>query len=206
MANDPRTSHASYIVLGVVALRGPTTSYQLKQYVSESISYFWPLQHASLYREPKRLETLGLLSSKIEPSGRRRQFFEITSKGLSELLNWIKGPGSQTLELRDEALLKLHFGQLVEPADIRTLAESQLAERQSRLAFFTELQQRYQSGPDQEHTLQTLKAGQAFERAFIAFWREIASHADGLVTAPSIPPAPGKRSRRATRTTRKSHA
>jgi PadR family transcriptional regulator, regulatory protein AphA len=196
VTDEARASHVSYVILGITALRGPTTSYQLKQYVSESIGYFWPLQHASLYREPKRLESLGLLRSSSEQAGRRRQFFEITDSGLELLRDWIREPVGLAPELRDEALLKLHFGELVEPGSVRELAETQLMERKARLAFFVDLEQRYKDWPDQRHTLETLKAGQAFERGFIAFWREISLHAEDL--APVAPrttttsPAPRK--------------
>lgn len=182
MADESRTTHVSFVVLGVTAVRGPTTSYQLKQYVAESIGYFWPMQHASLYREPRRLESLGLLRSEVEPDGRRRQFFIITDQGLAALREWISDPRGQTPELRDEALLKLHFGQLVDPDVIRDLAETQIVERKARLALFTDLHNRYQDWPDHQHPLATLKAGQLLERASIAFWREIAEHADSLAS------------------------
>ena len=184
MVDGPRTSHVSFVVLGVTAVRGPTTSYQLKQYVSESIGYFWPLQHASLYREPRRLEAMGLLRSEIEPDGRRRQFFIITEAGLAALRGWITEPRGQMPELRDEALLKLHFGQLVDSESIRDLAETQMVERKARLALFTDLHNRYKDWPDHGHQLATVTAGQVLERASIAFWREIAQHADDLAPDP----------------------
>lgn len=135
-----------------------------------------------LYREPKRLEALGLLTSRTETDGRRRQFFEITEDGTAALRNWIKEPASQAPELRDEALLKLHFGSLVDGASVQRVAEEQLLVRKGRLAFFTELEDRYRDWPEHGHALATLKAGQAFERAFIAFWRELAGSADDLTS------------------------
>ncbi|MCX2713612.1 PadR family transcriptional regulator [Mycolicibacterium sp. J2] len=181
MSEGSRLSHLSYVVLGVIAVRGPTTSYQLKQYVAESIAYLWPLQHATLYREPRRLEDCGLLQSETEEGGRRRQFFTITPEGLDYLRNWLCDPGTaQPSELHDEALLKLHFGELADPATIRDLAENQIVERKARLAHFTDLQHRYQDRPGIGYPLATLRAGQMIEKASIAFWREIAETADEL--------------------------
>lgn len=180
MGDPLRLGHVSFVVLGVTAARGPTTSYQLKRYVAESIGYFWPLQHASLYREPRRLESLGLLRVEVEPTGRRRQFFVITEDGLEALRAWLTGPVDQPPELRDEALLKLHFGQLVDPSAVRDLAEAQLMERKARLALFTDLAKRYENWPDHRYPLETLRAGQVFERAFVSFWREIANSAEEL--------------------------
>lgn len=186
MSEGSRLTHLSYVVLGVIAVRGPTTSYQLKQYVAESIAYLWPLQHATLYREPRRLEERGLLQSETEDGGRRRQFFTITASGLDHLRKWLRDPNTaQPSELHDEALLKLHFGELVDPAAMRELAENQIVERKARLAYYTDLQRRYQDRPDLGYPLATLRAGQMIEKASIAFWREIAETADDL--APSRP-------------------
>ncbi|TRW89102.1 PadR family transcriptional regulator [Mycolicibacterium sp. 018/SC-01/001] len=179
--SEGRLNHLSYVVLGVIAVRGPTTSYQLKQYVAESIAYLWPLQHATLYREPRRLEDLGLLQSETEDGGRRRQFFTITPEGLACLRNWLRDPvTAQPSELHDEALLKLHFGELADPSSMRELAENQIVERKTRLAYFTDLQRRYQDRPGIGYPLATLRAGQMIEKASIAFWREIAETADEL--------------------------
>jgi len=48
----------SYVVLGMVAMRGTTTSYDLKRAIGHSVGYFWPFPHAQLYSEPKRLVEL----------------------------------------------------------------------------------------------------------------------------------------------------
>lgn len=184
MSEGARLTHLSYVVLGVIAVRGPTTSYQLKQYVAESIAYLWPLQHATLYREPRRLESAGLLRSETEDGGRRRQFFTITDEGLACLRDWLRDPGtSQPAELHDEALLKLHFGELVDPSSMRELAENQIVERKARLAYYADLERRYQDRPDLGFPLATLTAGQMIEKASIAFWREIAETADDLAPA-----------------------
>ncbi len=73
-----RLTTTSYVVLGMVAVRGPSTSYDLKRAVNHSVGYFWPFPHAQLYSEPKRLVELGLLELDVEPTGRRRQTYTIT--------------------------------------------------------------------------------------------------------------------------------
>ncbi len=124
-----------------------------------------------------------MLTSHTETDGRRRQFFEITEDGTAALRSWIEEPASQAPELRDEALLKLHFGSLVDGASVQRMAEEQPLVRKSRLAFFSDLENRYRNWPEHGHALATLKAGQAFERAFIAFWRELATNANDLRTS-----------------------
>ena len=68
-------SPTSYVVLGMIAMRGATTSYDLKRAISHSIGYFWPFPHAQLYAEPRRLVEFGLLSASTEENGRRRRTY-----------------------------------------------------------------------------------------------------------------------------------
>lgn len=180
MSTAARLTPASYTVLGVIALRGPTTSYELKAYVAESIRYIWPLPHAQLYKEPQRLVGLGLLGADSEPDGRRRRFFAITDAGRDALRDWLAEAGSGPSELRDEALLKLHFGGLSSAADVRALAERQLAQHEARLQMFEGLQDEYGGQPDKAHQLMTLHMGRVIEHGSIGFWREVADHAEGL--------------------------
>lgn len=180
MSTAARLTPASYTVLGVIALRGPTTSYELKAYVAESIRYIWPLPHAQLYKEPQRLVGLGLLHADSERDGRRRRFFAITDAGRDTLRAWLADAGSGPSELRDEALLKLHFGGLSSASDVRALAEHQVAQHEERLRMFEGLQDAYGGQPDKAHQLTTLHMGRVLEHGSIAFWREVADRAEGL--------------------------
>ncbi len=171
---------ASYIALGVTARRGPTTSYDLKRYVAESIGYFWQIPHAQLYAEPQRLEDLGLLRSRREPDGRRRRFFEITHAGREAFEAWLADPSTDAPELRDTGLLKLHFGALASPADVRALGEHQREVREERLERFLAYEAEYDGRAGHEHQLLTLRLGQAYERMFAAFWQLVADSAEDL--------------------------
>lgn len=167
---DLRLSPTSYVVLGVIALRGPTTSYELGRYVATSTEYFWPVQHAQLYREPKRLAAGGLLDVEVEDEGRRRQFFTLTVAGRAALDAWLDDPVDDLVELRDAGLVKLQFSPLMQPESRAALVEQQLALRTSRLAEFQEMAGRYD---DVSREVPTLAMGIALEEAAIAFWRSL---------------------------------
>jgi PadR family transcriptional regulator, regulatory protein AphA len=167
-----RLSPTSYVVLGVIALRGPTTSYDLGRYVATSTEYFWPVQHAQLYREPKRLAAAGLLDMEAEPDGRRRQFFSLTDAGRDALDAWLEDPVEDVVELRDAGLVKLQFSSLMRPDARAALVTQQLEARTERLAEFERMAERYD---DLEREAPTLAMGIALEHAAIAFWRSLAS-------------------------------
>ena len=47
--------HSAYIVLGLIGLFGPGTSYDLKRWADGSVGYFWTFPRSQLYAEPQRL-------------------------------------------------------------------------------------------------------------------------------------------------------
>ena len=65
-----RLSTTSYVVLGMIGLRGPSTPDELKRGIGRSVGYFWPFPHAQLYAELERLERLELLAVESEDGGR----------------------------------------------------------------------------------------------------------------------------------------
>src|SRR5688572_20466911 len=71
MSTEPRLGPTSYLVLGIVALRGPSTPYDLKRFVQLTVGNFWPFPHTQLYAEPARLAEAGLLEETREETGRR---------------------------------------------------------------------------------------------------------------------------------------
>ena len=117
----------SYLVLGMIRLRGPSTSYELKGAVGRSIGYFWPFPHAQLYREPASLVENGLLEEQQESGGRRRRFYSITPAGEEALRKWLREPVHKMLEMRDLALLKLFLSELMTKGELEAMARNQEA-------------------------------------------------------------------------------
>jgi DNA-binding PadR family transcriptional regulator len=168
----------SYVVLGIVASRGPSTSYEMKKLVQTSISFFWTFPHAQLYREPQRLVQLGLLEEEQHEGGRRRRVFTLTEAGRAALDEWLASPGPFDVEIRDLALLKLFFGRLARDASIAELAAEQLAGHRRQQALYEQLLDRYAGRDELAHQLAPLRIGVAYEQAYIDFWQEVAERPD----------------------------
>ncbi|SFF35717.1 PadR family transcriptional regulator [Blastococcus tunisiensis] len=189
MVNE-RLSPTSYVVLGMVALRGPSTSYDLKRAIQRSIGYFWPFPHAGLYSEPQRLEKLGLLSADSEQDGRRRRTYSITDAGLREVRAWLAAPTNEHFQLRDVAELKLFFNELGEPTNVRRLAREQIEQHEQRIRVYEDMQERYGGVPSVARRMVTLRLGLEMERAALRFWtalseEESAGGGDEVHGAPS---------------------
>jgi PadR family transcriptional regulator AphA len=170
-----RLGATSYLVLGMVALRGPSTPYELKRAVGRSVGRFWPFPHAQFYTEPARLAAAGLLNEFQEPVGRRRRTYTITDSGREAVRRWLKEPSIDPMEVRDLAELKLFFGELTDEATIVALARTQ--ERLYRdLAIELEaLAARFAGDLTRTWRMMPLGLGLAVYRAAAEFWGEVAS-------------------------------
>lgn len=169
-----RLSTTSYVVLGMVALRGPSTPYDLKRAVGRSIGYFWTFPHAQLYSEPKRLARAGLLDLREEQHGRRRKLYTITTEGRAALREWLAEPVNAHFELRDVAEIKLFFNELADSDDVARLAASQVDQHERRIAEYENMKAKYGDVEGVATRMVTLELGLGMEHAALEFWRGVA--------------------------------
>src|SRR5579862_279445 len=176
-----RLTPTSYLVLGLLAREGPSTSYDLERHVGATLGNFWSFPHTLLYSEPARLAELGLTTERREPGGRRRRVFEVTAAGQSAVAAWIDRPSVDGTELRDPGLLQLFFADLASPQARLRLAEEQLAIHEAKLAAYRE-DARLERLPGRstrgqrtfEHWRgETLAMGLLYESAAVTFWRGV---------------------------------
>jgi PadR family transcriptional regulator, regulatory protein AphA len=180
-----RLGPTSYVVLGSIALRGPSTSYDLKRFVELTLGHFWTFPHSQLYAEPERLARAGLLTEEREQGGRRRRTYAITADGRQALDAWLHEPTAGQVELRHPGLVKLFFSELVDDDAFNALAREQLAAHRAMLARYEWLFRRYGDRPEYARRTLPLQAGLGMERALIAFWEEVAEATPVQVADPS---------------------
>jgi DNA-binding PadR family transcriptional regulator len=176
-----RLGPTSYVVLGMVALRGSSTPYEVKRAVRRSVGRFWPFPHAQMYAEPQRLARAGLLREQREEEGRRRRIYTITDAGLDALRAWLHEPTTRPMEIRDLGELKLFFSELATDEDISALARTQAALYQEQVADLKALEARFADDAARARRMAPLRLGMRIYRAAAAFWEEIAA---------DVPPAP----------------
>jgi DNA-binding PadR family transcriptional regulator len=169
-----RLGPTSYVVLGTIALRGPSTSYDLKRFVEVTLGHFWSFPHSQLYAEPDRLARAGLLTEDREEGGRRRRTYAITDAGREAVVAWLGESSPGTPEQRDLGLLKVFFSELGDEDAFEALVDEQMAVHRSMLSRYEWLWRRYGDRPEYARRTLTLKAGLAMERALLAFWEELA--------------------------------
>jgi PadR family transcriptional regulator, regulatory protein AphA len=169
-----RLTPVSCLVLGLIGLRGPSSPYDLKRAISRSVSYFWPFPHSQLYDEPERLVKAGLLSRKVETSGRRRKIYKLTRKGERALGNWLTTPPSDVFEIRDMAVLQLFFSEFMSEKDLIQLARSQAKLYRERLAIYAQIEKTYVGRMGRNRRMAPLFLGIKMASACLDFWEDIA--------------------------------
>jgi PadR family transcriptional regulator AphA len=170
-----RLGPTSYLVLGLIGLRGPSTPYDLKRAAARSVAYFWSFPHSQLYSEPDRLAAAGLLEIEREEGGRNRKVYDLTEAGRHALRTWLESPPLEMPELRDTALLQLFFGEFASREALARLADEQGKRHRERLAIYEEIAQHYAGRSDRRRRLAPLGIGFALEKAYIQFWKTIAA-------------------------------
>jgi PadR family transcriptional regulator, regulatory protein AphA len=107
-------SPTAYVILGMVS-REPRSGYEIKALVDNTTRFFWAASYGQIYPELKRLAEAGLIAGSDVPRGeRKRTVYAITDDGERELKAWLRQP-PQTVEMREEGLLKLFFAGVLPP-------------------------------------------------------------------------------------------
>ena len=134
------------VILGMIRM-GKRTGYDIKQLVDVSTRFFWAASYGQIYPELNRLERLGLVESKLAPTGaRKRKEYELTPAGRRALAEWAAAPARMP-ELRDENLLKLFFADLIPAADALEQLRMRRAGHEEFLAFLRQIEVRPEEEP-----------------------------------------------------------
>lgn len=180
MKTERELAISSYVVLGLLAMCGPQTPYELKKLVDGSIGYFWDFPRAQLYVDPERLAAQGYAEEEREPEGRRRRTYHVTESGVGALRAWLRDTTATEVELRDAGLLKLYFGFLLNQTDVVALAERERDSHRRRLSQYRQIKADLEGMPDNQFALTTLELGLQYEQLSIEFWEGVARHPPAL--------------------------
>ena len=179
-----RLSAVSYLVLGLIGLRGPSTPYQLKRAAERTINYFWPFPHSQLYSEPARLAEAGLLEQDREEGGRRRLLYKLATPGKEALARWLQQPPGEVFEMRDMAVLQLFFSDFLPTDRLVTLADDQVRLYRERLNYYADVQRHNENEVGIERRMAPLRLGVRMAEVCLEFWSEISKNP---------PPSPGEK-------------
>ena len=140
-----RLTTTSYAVLTQVAVR-PWSSYELAQQRVRYFRYVWPRAESAIYREVKRLSSMGLLEdTKVYTGKRARTVYSITDAGKEALREWLGTPVSP-FSMDFEAMLRIWVAPLGTKDEVIGTLKQVRADVQEMLEFAGQVKQEFIDG------------------------------------------------------------
>ena len=124
----------TYGMLGLLALWGPLSGYDLKHLCDYSLAPMWGVVQSQVYKELRRMQALGWVEMEREEQESRpdRKVYSITEKGYAALRSWQAQP-PDVFQIRDELLLKVLFGSFASPNDLARNLRNSIVEHEMHL-------------------------------------------------------------------------
>lgn len=169
-------SDNAYALLGLLAVLGERSGYELKKIADQSIRYFyWSPSRSQVYRTLHQLERLGYaIPREVEQESLPdKRLYRITPAGELTLRAWLARRPLPPDEIRSPATLLIFFGDLV-PRDVLLTQLQELRERAAEdLERFREIGARISSEPRAMFRYLVLRRGIADARETIAWVDEV---------------------------------
>jgi DNA-binding PadR family transcriptional regulator len=122
---DSELSATAWAVLGVLSFPGEDRSgYEVKSWADRSLQYFyWSPALSQIYRELKKLESVGYVSSYLAPQDelRNKRLYRITDAGRDAVTNWAASSPTTAPVLKHGVLLRVWLGHLLGTEQLRTV-------------------------------------------------------------------------------------
>jgi DNA-binding PadR family transcriptional regulator len=159
----------------------PQSGYDLNKAFDGSVGFFWKATHQQIYRELAKLEDQGWVHSEVVPQMGRpdKKLFRVSDRGREVLTDWISQP-CEPPPTRDELLIKVFMGALVDREVILQQIIQHRQQHQEQLRTFEQIEAEFfpnpqQSSPDALFRYLTLRRGIRHEQEWLA-WCDEAIH------------------------------
>lgn len=143
-------SDNAYALLGLLAVLGERSGYELKKVADQSIRYFyWSPSRSQVYRALHQLERLGYVTAREveQESLPDKRLYRISPVGESALRGWLARRPLPPDDIRSPATLVIFFGDLV-PREVLLEQLHELRRRaEADLARFLEIEGRIAGDP-----------------------------------------------------------
>lgn len=139
----------AYAILATLAHQ-ECSGYDLAKRFDESVGYFWSATHQQIYRELSQLEAKEWIHSHtVEQTDRpNKKLFSLTPLGRQKMVEWMAQPSKHSKH-KEEILVKLFAGSLMEPHQWRVELLRSQAIHQQQLQTYQNIAQQYFPDPIQ---------------------------------------------------------
>jgi DNA-binding PadR family transcriptional regulator len=122
----PELPATSWAVLGLLSFDRELSGYEVKKWADSSLRFFyWSPASSQIYSELRRLEHLGLLTSRVAAQDdlRNKRLYRITTAGSTALRSWVENAPVEPPVLKHGVVLRAWLGHLSTPAHVRAVVE-----------------------------------------------------------------------------------
>lgn len=124
----PEPTPTGYTLLGLLSFGSELSGYELKRW-ADNLRFFWSAPAMSqVYREVERLAAAGLVTQRrvVRDGARSTKVYRLTPEGERVLRAWLVTPPAPPT-LRHPAALRVFFGHLLDPDELRSALEAHRA-------------------------------------------------------------------------------
>ncbi len=130
-----------YAILGALSIE-PMSGYEIKKMMSETTNYFWTESNGQIYPTLAKLTSAKLVSCSNETVGAKpRNVYSLTKLGRKKLQQWLLSD-PEYYPVRNELLLKLFYGQQMEPEISIRHIQKHAEMCKKRLSFYQETEKK----------------------------------------------------------------
>lgn len=125
----------SWALLGMLSYEEEVSGYDLKKWIDWSVDlYYWSPSDSQIYTELKKLQGLGMVTSRIEhdEGPRSRRLYKITPAGLDAVTEWTNRAPVDPPVLKHNVLMRVTFGHLTTPSRLKELLQDHVAYAEAR--------------------------------------------------------------------------
>src|SRR5581483_9339914 len=129
-SGKPNLAATSWALLGILSYEHELSGYDIRKFIDWSMRFYYGSPaYSQIYSELKRLERLGLVTSRVENTGgmRNRRLYKITEAGLAAVTRWANDTPVDRPTLKHGALLRVTLGHLASPARLKELLQDHVA-------------------------------------------------------------------------------
>lgn len=129
-------------VLLTSLLEKPSSGYDLARRFDKSMGFFWSATHQQIYRELKKMEQAGWISSQpaIDAGKTKKKLYQVLDQGQQELKNWVSIQVDPNL-IREEFAVRLRAEAILGPLGLDQEFKRHLAIHQEKLKQYHEIEQ-----------------------------------------------------------------
>ena len=125
----PNLAATSWALLGILSYEHELSGYDIRKWIDWSMRFYYGSPaYSQIYSELKKLEQLGMVTSRVESgSTRSRRLYKITGEGLNAVTRWADEAPVDPPSLKHGPLLRVTLGHLTNPARLKEVLQEHVA-------------------------------------------------------------------------------